>query len=175
MTLSKKTFAATAISVAVLSAGYSGGGSVKVSAPTVTAPTVTVSTTTTVAFLPVSDDVWEAELLADAADRLPEPSPSRFSLRVERWRSLVDNYFVDVDSALKVMSCESGGNPDAKNASSTAAGLFQFLRGTWDWVAPKIGLGSYDSGAVFDPVANVRAAAWLSKGGTWWAHWQCKP
>lgn len=30
-----------------------------------------------------------------------------------------------------IIQCESGGNPQAKNGSSTASGLFQFLNGTW--------------------------------------------
>lgn len=35
---------------------------------------------------------------------------------------------VDWDAIIK---CESGGNPTAKNVSSTASGLFQFINGTW--------------------------------------------
>lgn len=30
-----------------------------------------------------------------------------------------------------IIACESGGNPKAKNPSSTASGLFQFINGTW--------------------------------------------
>jgi nucleoid-associated protein YgaU len=30
-----------------------------------------------------------------------------------------------------IIQCESGGNPKAKNPSSTASGLFQFVNGTW--------------------------------------------
>jgi hypothetical protein len=30
-----------------------------------------------------------------------------------------------------IIQCESGGNPHAQNASSTASGLFQFLDTTW--------------------------------------------
>lgn len=30
-----------------------------------------------------------------------------------------------------IIQCESGGNPRAKNPSSTASGLFQFINGTW--------------------------------------------
>lgn len=30
-----------------------------------------------------------------------------------------------------IIACESGGNPQAQNSSSTASGLFQFINGTW--------------------------------------------
>lgn len=30
-----------------------------------------------------------------------------------------------------IIKCESGGNPTAKNRTSTASGLFQFINGTW--------------------------------------------
>lgn len=46
----------------------------------------------------------------------------------------IDNLVLSMggDSKLvKIMHCESGGNPRAFNASSGAAGLFQFLTGTW--------------------------------------------
>ncbi len=89
---------------------------------------------------------------------------------VEAWRPLVAEYFpaADVDHALCIMAGESGGNPDAKNPSSSAAGLWQFLRGTWDNTVPRsITGGSYASGAVYDPRAATRAAAWLAANVSW--------
>src|SRR5437899_18883 len=59
-----------------------------------------------------------------------------------------------VSWALRVASCESGYNPNAVNASSGAAGLFQFLRSTWAGTP-------YAGSSIFDPVANAKAAAWL--------------
>lgn len=105
------------------------------------------------------------------------PGPVRVSPGVEQWRTTVQAYFLAeyVDSALSVMDCESGGDPGAKNPVSTAAGLFQFLRGTWDRTAVVLGYGPYDSGAVYDPVANIHAASVLSKGGSTWQQWSCKP
>ncbi len=46
-----------------------------------------------------------------------------------RWRPLVAAYFdsADVDRALCLMSRESGGNPNAVNQSSGAAGLMQVM------------------------------------------------
>ena len=101
------------------------------------------------------------------------PSPG-----VEAWRDLVATYFAadHVDRALSVMACESGGDPTIRNRQgSTALGLFQFIRSTWDWQAGLLGLPTYDQGGPLNPEANVRAAANLSKGGTDWAHWECKP
>ena len=67
--------------------------------------------------------------------------------------------------ALRVAACESGDNPNAVNASSGAAGLFQFLRSTWARTP-------YAASSPFDPVANARAAAWLYvHGGP--GNWQC--
>lgn len=93
---------------------------------------------------------------------------------VERWRPLVEAFFPEdqVDTAMRVMACESGGNPQAKNPTSTAAGLFQFLRGTWNWVADEIGLPRYRTGAPTDPVMATKAAVWLQQTGGW-AHWEC--
>ncbi len=91
---------------------------------------------------------------------------------VEGWRGFVSLYFPagEVDRALCILAAESGGNPDAKNPRSSAAGLFQFLRSTWDSVPLSVSGGSYDSGAVYDPESNIRSAAWLQ--AAWgWSQW----
>ena len=94
---------------------------------------------------------------------------------IERWRPMVESRFapIDVPWAMRVLACESNGDPYAKNPRSTASGLFQFLRGTWDSVAIPLGYGSHSSGAVFDPAANIHSAAWLfyAEGPH---HWVCK-
>lgn len=100
---------------------------------------------------------------------------------VQHWRPLVEAYFPAelVEEALRVMKCESSGNPDAVNPSSGASGLFQFLDTTWAWVAPQAGMAGRSR---FDPEANVASAAWLvdytirteHPRGTW-AHWTCQP
>ncbi len=100
---------------------------------------------------------------------------------VEHWRPLVDKYFPPrlVLQALAVMRCESGGNPDAVNASSGASGLFQFMAGTWAWTSVKAG---FPGASRFDPEANVAAAAYLvdysirtNHPGGPWGRWSCQP
>lgn len=107
--------------------------------------------------------------------------PPEGTTGVEQWRPLVERYFPrDLwDEAMRVMACESNGRSDAVNPTSGATGLFQFLEKTWVWVSREIGLPGADR---TDPVANVRAAAWLvaysqrtnhPKGR--WGHWECQP
>jgi hypothetical protein len=89
---------------------------------------------------------------------------------VEDWRPLVERYFEprDVDRALAVIRCESGGNPFAANRHSSARGLFQHLGSEWASRAAKAGWQGAD---IFDPVANVAVGAWLVYEGGGWAHW----
>ena len=88
---------------------------------------------------------------------------------VESWRPLVAAYFPPdrVDQALKVIWCESRGDPSAKNPNSTASGLFQVLRGWWsgEW---STAIPAFDP---FDPEANVAAAAKIAGGPRYWSDW----
>ena len=94
-------------------------------------------------------------------------------VNVEQWRPLVAKYFAPdlVDQAMCILAHESKGNPGAKNPRSSAAGLFQFLRKTWNSVPTSITGGSYDSGAVYLPEPNVAAAAWLQRRVSSWRPW----
>lgn len=88
---------------------------------------------------------------------------------VERWAPLVAEYFDhdDVDLALRIIACESGGQPNAKNRRSTASGLFQHLRGWW------AGRWSFDP---FDPEQSIEYGAKLfyeSGVGNWNASRSC--
>ena len=91
------------------------------------------------------------------------PGPVEYSAGVEQWRTLVAAYFPadQVEKALRVMGCESGGNPNAHNPSG-ASGLFQLMPIWW--------AGKFDP---YNPEANVAAAAalWASSG---WAPWVCQ-
>ncbi|HEY5652241.1 MAG TPA: transglycosylase SLT domain-containing protein [Acidimicrobiia bacterium] len=89
---------------------------------------------------------------------------------VETWRPLVEAYFPpsDVARALRVIGCESSGDPDAKNPRSSASGLFQHLARFWSERSVKAGLAGAD---IFDPEANAAVAAWLVYEGGGWSHW----
>ncbi len=92
---------------------------------------------------------------------------------VEQWRTLVAAYFRpgDVDRALRIMRCESGGNPNAKNPGSSASGLFQHLGKYW---ATRSAAAGYAGVSIFDPTANVATAAWLRDQAGGWSHWVCR-
>jgi hypothetical protein len=94
---------------------------------------------------------------------------------VERWRPQVSAAFPAdlVEDALVIMQCESGGDPNAVNPYSGAAGLYQFMPGTWAAASVKAGVGDR---SVFDGEANIIAAAWLagyyrSRGYDPWEPW----
>jgi len=75
--------------------------------------------------------------------------------RVERWRSLVSAWFPAeaVDTMMCLMKYESGGDPRAKNPTSSARGVFQIMASIW---SPVFGV-SYDD--LNDPDTNIRLAA----------------
>lgn len=124
---------------------------------------------------------WARAVLADGGltvDSLTEywefeeRHPRRVVWSVEQWRPLVEHYFdaADVGWAMRVMACESQGDPNAKNPSSSASGLFQHLARFWPERSVKAG---WAGSSVFDPEANVAVAAWLYyTGGA--GHWVCK-
>jgi len=84
--------------------------------------------------------------------------------------SLASSVFrVSASEMWSVARCETGGtfSPYAKNSTSSASGLFQFLDSTW----ANQGVGGF---SVFDPVANALGAARIvSREG--WRQWSCKP
>ncbi len=81
-----------------------------------------------------------------------------------------------VEEALRIIDCESNGDPNAVNPYSGAAGLFQFLPSTWASTAPSAG---YADASPLDPEANIATAAWLANryeelGYYYWHPWNCK-
>lgn len=103
---------------------------------------------------------------------VPEPPPfprvRTYAPNVERWRNLIATYFQpdDVPWAMRVMNCESQGDPTAQNPTSSAGGLFQFIDSTWAFTP-------YGHLPKYDPIANIQAAAWLFyEDGP--SHWVCK-
>jgi hypothetical protein len=113
---------------------------------------------------------------AAGAGELPEETAAD---PVERWRPLVERYFAEerVAEALSIIACESNGDPSVINPRSGAAGLFQFVSGTWEHASEQAGFGG---ASALDPEANVAAAAWLvdyslDADRSAWAHWTCRP
>lgn len=117
----------------------------------------------------------EPEAPAVAARTVQAQPPAQPATRlaprdVEVWRPLVEAHFApgDVARALAVISCESSGDPNAKNPRSSASGLFQHLGRFWAERTADAGLPGAD---IFDPSANVAVAAWLVYEGGGWSHW----
>ena len=72
-----------------------------------------------------------------------------------------------------MIDCESAGDPNALNPSTQAAGLFQFLPGTWATASAGAG---WDGADVFSPAANIAVAYWLyANTSPPWQQWSCKP
>lgn len=104
--------------------------------------------------------------------------PIPISSRTMSWRPTLEIHLdaALVLDALVIMECESHGNPDAVNPYSGAAGLFQFLPGTWAVASVRAGVGDR---SVFDGEANIVAASWLagyykSRGYDPWRPWSCR-
>ena len=108
---------------------------------------------------------------------VPHTHPRRtFSGGVEQWRGLVAAYFraADVDRALRVMACESGGDPNVMHDYSnpaSASGLMQHLGKYWSARSRAAG---FAGASIFDPAANVATAAWLRDQPGGWSHWVCR-
>ncbi len=67
-----------------------------------------------------------------------------------------------VETALKIALAESRLDPKAKNASSSASGIFQIIKGTWK---------AYScSGDPFNHIDNIKCAALIAEDG--WGAWK---
>ncbi|MEK6208385.1 MAG: G5 domain-containing protein [Chloroflexota bacterium] len=75
----------------------------------------------------------------------------------------------DPEQLVRVAYCESRFNPGAYNASG-AAGLFQFMPGTWAANSVRSG---YAGASVYDPVASANVAAWMFARGQAY-QWVCR-
>ena len=112
----------------------------------------------------------------------PEPTPtmirvdSPYGENVERWRATVRGALVEYglsdeeDRFMRVMWCESRGDPDAINEESGASGLMQHIPRYWDDRARSAG---FQGASPFNPIANIYASVWLLDVGGW-SHWECK-
>ena len=78
-------------------------------------------------------------------------------------RTMAELYGVREDTALRISYCESRHDPMAKNKTSSASGLFQFTRGTWE---------GYCEGEVFNARDNARCFMELYPLHPTW--WECR-
>ena len=110
----------------------------------------------------------------------PDTPPATYIPAVEQWRSTVTTAILnyggpasDTDRFLRIMHCESRGQPNATNASSGAAGLMQHMPQYWDQRAISAG---YAGSSPYDPTANINVSAWLiyQASGGGWQHWVCQ-
>ena len=110
----------------------------------------------------------------------PSDPPSTYIPAVEQWRNAVTTAILnyggpasDTDRFLRIMQCESRGQPDATNTSSGAAGLMQHMPQYWDQRAISAG---YPGSSPYDPTANINVSAWLiyQASGGGWQHWVCQ-
>ena len=72
--------------------------------------------------------------------------------------------------AVRVMMCESGGNPRATNGSHD--GLFQQADAYWSGRSAQYGQAGR---LAFDPWANAIVSAGMVRDTGGWSHWSCKP
>lgn len=92
--------------------------------------------------------------------------------RVEQYRSLVEQELGrrglgdQVDVALVVMACESGGKADKVRPGGDDTGLYQFVESTWRWISDQpVPVHR------FDPKANIAAMAKLVEKRGGWRDW----
>jgi len=82
---------------------------------------------------------------------------------VEALRLAAVTWHVDFGLLYRRALCESVLDPNAKNPSSSASGLMQFLTSTWASTP-------YAGESVWSPYANALAGAWMEahgRGGEW--------
>lgn len=79
----------------------------------------------------------------------------------------------DLTRLMALFSCESGGNPRAKNPSSSASGLGQFLNGTWNRWAPRAAaFYGFDNPNRFMGYDSILTTVYLAKVDSF-SHWRC--
>lgn len=84
---------------------------------------------------------------------------SRFGMLKPLFEAVSKAIGVDIGTLAAFAMQESGFNPLAKAKGSSATGLFQFIKGTWDSYIPKLKEFGFGNPVVTDPVANTVAGA----------------
>lgn len=111
-----------------------------------------------------------ADLWVRPTEPFHSPTHKGMGSDVEQWRPLVTKYFKaeDVNLALRVMGCESGGNPWADNPYSSASGLFQHIM---RYFPSRAAAAGFPGGSVWDPETNIAASAYLRYSNGGWRDW----
>jgi len=129
----------------------------------------------TLAIMLAGGGVGEPHLYAEPEVQLVEHD--RYLDVYNKWGDLLADHFNEEDlyMASKIVWCESRGKATARNPKGSAAGLFQVLKSTAEWVLPNLGYTTrYEttkSGLRFNPEINVRIAAYLFYEGGGSKHW----
>ncbi len=137
--------------------------------PVLTTTTTAAPTTTTTTTQPPATTTMPATTVPPVVEA-PPPGTS-----CGGWLDLVSAHFPagQVQTACRVMLCESGGSPTAQNPVSSASGAWQFLSSTWRNARDMVpGAGQY-AVAAHAPMAvqTAVAAAWWR--ATSWSQWEC--
>lgn len=107
--------------------------------------------------LPVVDS------LSPTSNEEEKRNPTQEEVRAEIIRQ-AHIYGVSVKTALRIARCESGYQYNARNSTSSAKGVYQFIDGTWRWINAQ--------GHQFDYKENIRQfMKWYPQYPQWW---ECK-
>ena len=112
--------------------------------------------------LDTQQDVYRIPEIAEQCELVEE---------VQEWVPFIAAYFKkDQALALTVVYCESKGKSLATGYNKDGSidqGLFQFNNRTEEWLEKDIYKRDLN---MYDPLTNIRAAAWLSSNDGW-RHW----
>ncbi|HKX76497.1 MAG TPA: transglycosylase family protein [Acidimicrobiia bacterium] len=172
----RSSTASTLIGIAMVFWVGSAGSNPTVSGSEEQRPQPAPVTTAQAELLPWPDGCWSPDgegRCQPATASEPAAGEEEWKPEIEwepTWQDLIRMYFRpgDVARAIRIVKCESGGNPAAVNPSSGAAGLFQHLPRYWKARAADAG---FPGASPLNVEANVAASAWLVYHGGGFAHW----
>lgn len=107
----------------------------------------------------------EESPILEQAPPLEIPEPVQLTPKEYLW----DTYPDEAPLMDRIITCESGWNPNAKSKLSSATGLAQFLSSTWIWSREGLERDP-DLQLRLDPYENIDTAIWLlhAYGPTQW-------